>query len=66
MAVDSLNGAIIGDGGMTGGDANELSIFLVSVVDDDKTVTATSLQEQPEIGEGGQTGGGDIAEVSAL
>lgn len=66
MAVNSLDGPIIGDGGMTGGEANELSVFLVSVVDSDETMTATSLQEHPEIGEGGQTGGGDITKVRAL
>lgn len=66
MAVDSLDGSIIGDGGMTGREANELSVFLVSVIDSDETMTATSLQQHPEIGEGGQTRGGDITKMRAL
>lgn len=51
---------------MLGSNADHLSIFLMGLIDSHKATAATGLQKQPEVGEGRQTGGGNITQAPFL
>ena len=45
MTIDGVDGSIVGDGDMTGGDPDEFAVLLVSFVDGLKPATLTGLQK---------------------
>ena len=51
VAINSIDGGIVGNGDMTRGNANEFSMFLMRLVDGDKAFTLTSLEKEPKVGE---------------
>lgn len=66
MSIDALDRIVVGDGDVPGSDADELALLLVGLVDGQVALTLASLQQQPQVGEGGQTRTGDIAQVRTL
>lgn len=66
MSIDALDRIVVGDGDVSRGNADELALLLVGLVNGQEALALTSLQQQPQVGEGGQTGAGDIAQVRPL
>lgn len=66
MAIDCLDGGIVGDRDMMGRDADHLAMVLVRLMDGVETAATPGLQKQPEVGKAGQTGRGDVAQSPRL
>ena len=66
VAVDGVDRGIIGDGDMTRSETDEFTVLLMEVVDDLEAVPPTGLDQQPEVGEPGDTGGGNGAQMPSL
>lgn len=60
VAVDSLDSGVVGNRDMVRRDADHLAVLLVRVMNGVEAATAPGLQEQPEVGEGSETGGRDV------
>lgn len=66
MSVDEGHGSIIGDGYLCGRNPDELAILLVGRIDGQEALTLAGLNQQPEVGESGKAGTGDIVQTPAL
>lgn len=66
VAVNSLDSRIVGDGDMARSNADHFAIFLMSVMNRLEATASSSFQKKPEVGEGRQTGGGDVSESPFL
>ena len=62
MAIDNLNRIAIGDRNMIRLNPNNLAVLLVSSIDGEVAPPATGLVHEPEVGEGGGEGGGDVSD----
>lgn len=63
VSVDVVHGARVGDGELGWADADVCAVLLVGIVDGLVVLVLQDLGEAPEDGEGGDGGGGILAEV---
>lgn len=66
MPVYCLDRTVIRNRDMVRLDAHQLAVLLVGIVDGLVATPAAALVEQPEVGERGREGGGDVEVVPAL